>query len=296
MTRDDCYKSLLNTKVFVKDRSASIQCILFSLGFEWNGGRSCSSLVRRTDAPFLFISEDGKITCSNSTDHFYSMNNKEVSAEYILSMKYIDEELSVSYLSPWISVNEKLPPQQEPIIIAMKNKNKEDGIWLYDLCKFFGGDYTDNNNWEEKVNWEKPIYWTPIPNLSKEKQIKIMTREEAKDLLPIIQAFAEGKVIQCKSSINNEWRDFKEPIFNGLPDNYRIKPEPKYRSFKTQEEYWQEMLKHQPFWWVKNKCGNIFNIIAIFKDSIKLNECNTYYSERYKQFKFIDGTPFGIKE
>ena len=110
MTRDDCYKSLLNTKVFVKDRSASIQCILFSLGFEWNGGKSCSSLVRRTDAPFLFISEDGKITCSNSTDHFYSMNNKEVSAEYILSMKYIDEELSVSYLSPWISVNEKLPP------------------------------------------------------------------------------------------------------------------------------------------------------------------------------------------
>lgn len=113
MTRNDCYKSLLNTKVFVKDRSASIQCILFSLGFERNGDRSCSSLVRRTDAPFLFISEDGKITCSNSTDHFYSMNNKEVSAEYILSMKYIDEELSVSYLSPWISVNEKLPPMEK---------------------------------------------------------------------------------------------------------------------------------------------------------------------------------------
>ena len=94
MTRDDCYKSLLNTKVFVKDRSASIQCILFSLGFEWNGGKSCSSLVRRTDAPFLFISEDGKITCSNSTNHFYSMNNKEVSAEYILSMKYVDEEIT----------------------------------------------------------------------------------------------------------------------------------------------------------------------------------------------------------
>ena len=86
-----------------------------------------------------------------------------------------------------------------------------------------------------------------------------MTREEAKDLLPIIQAFAEGKVIQCKSSINNEWRGFEEPVFNGLPDNYRIKPEPKYRPFKTQEECQQEMLKHQPFGWVKNKCGNIFN-------------------------------------
>ena len=69
--------------------------------------------------------------------------------------------------SPWTKFTEKFPPQQEPIIIAMKNKNKEDGIWLYDLCKFFGGDYTDNNNWEEKVNWEIPIYWMPIPNLPK---------------------------------------------------------------------------------------------------------------------------------
>lgn len=70
--------------------------------------------------------------------------------------------------SPWIKFTKKIPPQQEPIIIAMKNKNKEDGIWLYDLCMFFGGDYTDNNNWEEKVNWEIPIYWMLIPNLPQE--------------------------------------------------------------------------------------------------------------------------------
>lgn len=75
--------------------------------------------------------------------------------------------------SPWIKFTEKFLPQQEPIIIAMKNKNKEDGIWLYDLCKFFGGDYTDNNNWEDKVNWEIPIYWMPIPNLPKEYEIKL---------------------------------------------------------------------------------------------------------------------------
>lgn len=115
MTRGDCYKSLLNTKVFVKDRSASIQCILFSLGFEWNGGGASRSLVKRIDAPFLFMSEDGKITCSNDTNHFYSTNNKEVSAEYILSMKYIDEGLSVPYLSPWIDVNKDMPYNHEEL-------------------------------------------------------------------------------------------------------------------------------------------------------------------------------------
>lgn len=67
--------------------------------------------------------------------------------------------------SPWIKFAEKFPPHQKPIIIAMKNKNKEGSIWLYDLCMFFGGDYTDNKNWENKINWEIPIYWMLIPEL-----------------------------------------------------------------------------------------------------------------------------------
>ena len=121
-----------------------------------------------------------------------------------------------------------------------------------------------------------------------------MTREEVKEKLPIIQAFAEGKTIQFYNG--DEWADLDEATFSASPDKYRIKPEPKYRPFKTQEECWQEMQKHQPFGWVKNKCGNIFNIIAILKGSIKLNECRTHYSDLCNQIKFMDGTPFGIKE
>lgn len=124
-----------------------------------------------------------------------------------------------------------------------------------------------------------------------------MTREEAKELLPIIQAFADGKTIQIKKE--GDWLEVDENTevyFSESPSDYRIKPEPKYRPFKNQEECWQEMLRHQPLGWIKNECGNIFNIIAIFKDSVKLNECRTYYSDLCEQFKFIDGTPFGIKE
>ena len=121
-----------------------------------------------------------------------------------------------------------------------------------------------------------------------------MTREEAKAKLPIIQAFAEGKTIQFYNG--DEWADLDEATFSASPDKYRIKPEPKYRPFENQEECWNEMPKHQPFGWVKNECGNIFNIIAIFKESIKLNESSHHYSDLCKQFKFMDGTPFGIKE
>lgn len=123
-----------------------------------------------------------------------------------------------------------------------------------------------------------------------------MTRKETKELLPIMEAYSEGKTIQIWDESESKWVDLNEAVFCSSPDKYRIKPEPKYRPFKNQEECWQEMQKHQPFGWVKNECDNIFNIIAIFKESIKLNESSIYYSYCCKRFKFMDGTPCGIKE
>ena len=124
-----------------------------------------------------------------------------------------------------------------------------------------------------------------------------MTREEAKELLPIIQAFAEGKVIQCKSSITNEWRDFNEPAFNGLPDNYRIKPEPKYRPFKSQEECWNEMHKHSDFGWVAAQDSKVIYHINIVGDGyIHIDGSSVDFSTAYSEYEFLDGTPFGIRE
>ena len=122
-----------------------------------------------------------------------------------------------------------------------------------------------------------------------------MTREEAKELLPIIQAWTEGKKIQFKSR-SGRWTDLEENeglSFVYSSSDYRIKSEPKYRTFKNQEECWNEMLKHQPLGWIKNECGNI---IAIFKNSIQINKCIHDYYELGTKFKFIDGTPFGIKD
>lgn len=66
-----------------------------------------------------------------------------------------------------------------------------------------------------------------------------MNREQAKELLPIIQAFAEGKTIQVKSS-DGLWYGREgencEFNFNADPQEYRIKSEPKYRPFANAEE------------------------------------------------------------
>ena len=97
-----------------------------------------------------------------------------------------------------------------------------------------------------------------------------MDRNQAKRLLPIIKAFAEGKAIQLKT-VNKGWQDIHSASFDSNPKNYRIKPEPKYRPFKNAEECWEEMQKHQPFGWVKDiefeKYFLIAEVTSIFSDA-----------------------------
>ena len=128
-----------------------------------------------------------------------------------------------------------------------------------------------------------------------------MTREEAKELLPIIKAFAEGKEIQYRTC-PDKWVDIEENErvnFTSPPSDYRIKPKPKYRPFKNQEECWQEMHKHSDFGWVKF-CNSIcfiqnisFNKITVISDE---EICSTSFEGGFTNMKFADGTPFGIKE
>lgn len=122
-----------------------------------------------------------------------------------------------------------------------------------------------------------------------------MNRKEAAELLPIIQAFAEGKAIQLKT-VDKGWQDIHSASFDSNPKNYRIKQEPKYRPFKNGEECWQEMQKHQPFAWVKEKHSDRYNLITEVNGlSIKVKE-GCLFADGIKYYTFADGTPFGIKE
>ena len=124
-----------------------------------------------------------------------------------------------------------------------------------------------------------------------------MTRKEAKEKLLIIQAFAEGKTIQLYN--RDEWVDLNEATFRASPDKYRIKPEPKYRPFKNQEECWQEMHNHSDFGWLTRiDTGNFEHINTVCQEKIRFAVSIEYYryEDAFKYYKFPDGTPFGIKE
>lgn len=220
-----------------------------------------------------------------------------------------------------------------------------------------------------------------------------MKRQQAKEFLPIIKAFAEGKTIQYYYGA--DWIDISPDgavDFSDNPSNYRIKPEPdknqlpikdgdimmtmgkrafiangiidsngrpcahcginlhhdftigttmcgwtsspyipaseeakkelfikmgiagytwnaktlklekiepKYRPFRTKEECWNEMLKHQPFGWVKHTSSNeyFYSILEVIDGGcVFVYGPMVPFDEVYEFNTFADGTPFGIKE
>ncbi|MCF2590028.1 hypothetical protein JQM97_03520 [Prevotella hominis] len=132
-----------------------------------------------------------------------------------------------------------------------------------------------------------------------------MTREEAKQLLPIIQVFAEGEIIECRTKpgtisagIPNKWTEIKEIGFwNGI--EYRIKLKPNYRPFANAEECWNEMQKHQPFGWLKGgKC--FYNIVSVSNIDVSMANVSgdivtLDFIDVMEDKTFADGTPFGVK-
>lgn len=125
-------------------------------------------------------------------------------------------------------------------------------------------------------------------------------------VMPILQALAEGKIIQFAATYK-EWVDLDgdkdglllETLINN-PKSYRVKPEPKFRPFKDAEECWQEMLKHQPFGVVKDKYFANYQTHRAFT-CLVTNGCHfrgyedETFENSFKNLLFADGTPFGVK-
>lgn len=132
-----------------------------------------------------------------------------------------------------------------------------------------------------------------------------MDRNQAKEFFPIMQAFAEGKTIETRRKPTtdnngvtkdgwyefNDWTEMKELEY-WINVEYRIKPEPKYRPFANVEECWQELLKHEPFGWVKDTEANEYlNVYCISNSASSID----LFGRMFKRCIFIDGSPYGIK-
>lgn len=129
-----------------------------------------------------------------------------------------------------------------------------------------------------------------------------MDRNQAKEFYPVLQAFAEGRVIECRTkpsavkgtSVPNDWTEIKEI---GYWDNieYRIKSEPKYRPFKDAKECWAEMLKHHPFGWVVDTRDGVMYLIRCLEYVSVYTSIQYSFKDAFDKFAFADLVPFGVK-
>lgn len=136
-----------------------------------------------------------------------------------------------------------------------------------------------------------------------------MNRNQAKEFYPILQAFAEGKTIETRRKPTtdnngvtkdgwfefNDWTEMKELEY-WVNVEYRIKPEVKFRPFANAKECWDEMMKHQPFGWVKS---TLFKDLALVQRVttlyVEINRDIIDYKDTLEKFTFADGVPFGVK-
>ena len=133
-----------------------------------------------------------------------------------------------------------------------------------------------------------------------------MTKEETKkqiakemERIALMQAYVDGKQIQYFNRLEGKWEDTTDPRWSQC-NSYRIKPEPNYRPFRSSEECWQEMQKHRPFGWIKNKNNGHYAMITkvnadFDKKHIAISGINIWtLSETMCDYTFADGEPFGI--
>ena len=122
-----------------------------------------------------------------------------------------------------------------------------------------------------------------------------MTKEKAKNLAEIFNAYAEGKTIEV--FLDGEWGEIPPDGWDfNIEETYRIKKEPTYRPFKNAKECLEEMQKHQPVGWLRN--NKEFSIITAFNNKVIEFQHSNYDFEDIliHGITFAGGQTFGIKE
>ena len=116
--------------------------------------------------------------------------------------------------------------------------------------------------------------------------------------IAIMKAYENGKTIEQKRFDRNEWESivYAENFpFDFLSNEYRIKPEDKYRHFQTIDEAFNEAKKHG--FWLKHKLSGRICFLTNF-----LEERNTIYINSratvcgLDDYVWLDdGSPCGVK-
>ena len=117
-----------------------------------------------------------------------------------------------------------------------------------------------------------------------------------KEMIEVMQAYESGEQIECFN--DEEWKYVKNPVWDWLNNNYRVKQK-KYVPFDTAEEFLAACRKHGEnvrcklddelyHAYINNRCETILvnhygHTCSIITDIVNM----------FDKYEFADGTPCG---
>lgn len=114
-----------------------------------------------------------------------------------------------------------------------------------------------------------------------------MNKERAKELLPIIEAFVNGKVIEYL--FVGEWRVATCPDWTpGV--KYRIRQEPKLIPFTFEDNL---LFRDKWIRLKKNDFNRYLKIVSYESDVVSIKNQSLSYGVLFKDYTFEDGSPCG---
>lgn len=123
-----------------------------------------------------------------------------------------------------------------------------------------------------------------------------MTKEQTKEAIKVMQAYADGEQIEIYEFSTGRWADTTKPLWNWTSNNYRIKPEPKHRPYSF-EEMCEAVKKHGTLVKLKDH-DNVYNIFEFNWHYVVLKHEIIYpYNELLREVVWLDdNSPCGIME
>ena len=122
-----------------------------------------------------------------------------------------------------------------------------------------------------------------------------MTREEARNMLPIIKAWAEGREVEYAADGILWVRLNGDDIKLDVPaEDYRVVP--RYRPFKDNKECMKALREHGPL--IDRMTGATCFVSVLLDTHLYINgeEERITYDDGFNRFVFKDGEPFGVNE
>lgn len=132
-------------------------------------------------------------------------------------------------------------------------------------------------------------------NLKQNQKKENVMGTTIEEKIAVMQAYAKGKKIEIYSERLKIWKDIKDPHWDWINSNYRIKEESNYRPYTFKEL--TNAITEKGGYVISKQSGIISNIKHLYPigTPICMGDCRCGFETLLDNYIWLDESPCGIK-